>query len=161
MWNRSHRTLSGNGQKISSYTTKATRQISMNLGRTENKKGSGRDWCPLGRICKGEKVHAGRPSTWEVPYPAGKSAGQMEGLEKPRLCSQGVCPRRAEGNCVLTHFPDPKRRNPWTGKCSPACSTLQLGMKSGRRSRLLADRPEPLSMILARPWRPQSAHTWE
>ena len=160
MWNRSHRTLSGKGQKISSYTTKAARQISMNPGRTENKIGSGRDWCPLGRICKGEKVHTGSPSTWEVPYPAGKSSGQMEGLEKPRLCSQCAHAGQRETG-VLTHFPDPKRRNPWTGKCSPACCTLQLGMKSEWKSRLLADRPEPLSMILARPWRPQSAHTWE
>ena len=119
MWNRSHRTLSGKGQKISSYTTKAARQISMNPGRTENKIGSGRDWCPLGRICKGEKVHVGRPSTWEVPYPAGKSSGQMEGLEKPRLCSQGVCPCRAEGNWRLDTFPRSQEEKPLDWEMQP------------------------------------------
>ena len=45
---------------------------------------------PLGGICEGGKVDMGRTLPWRGPLPAGMSTGQIEGLEGPALCSQGV-----------------------------------------------------------------------
>lgn len=76
MGKNAHRTPLGNWQKIS-YTTKAERKTFTKLGRREKIKKDQDGAGSRGGTFKGDKVHMGRSSSWEVHLPPGKSPGMV------------------------------------------------------------------------------------
>ena len=159
MWNNSHRTPPGSWQK-NSYTTKDARQISMKPGRTEKKKKKKRDQDETGAPWEGSVRE--RRSTQVDPRPGehlclkGNLLGQIKGLEKPRLFSRSMCIQGRE-RLVPCRTSQSKGAKPQPHLLH---TVAWHKIRTENQSSCAESDRGARCMILAKLWRPYSAHTW-